>query len=769
MSNYAESILDTVREPLVVLDGGFRVRLANRSFYRTFAAAREETENASLFSLGGGQWDIPELRSLLANALARDELFQDYEVEREFPAIGRKTMLLNARRLYDEERREGMILLAIEDITERKRAEEARRRSERMLAHSQRMAQVGSWELDLARADDLDSNELRWSDETFRIFGYEPGQVEVTNGLFFRAVHPEDRPAVRQSVAEALGGRGAGRVDYRILRPDGAWRIVQGWCEALADPRGRPLRLIGTCQDITDRRRAEEDLDRFFELSADLLCIAGLDGYFKRLNPAWVRALGFPEQELLATPFIEFVHPEDRESTLAQVGGLAEGKLTVSFENRYRCQDGSYRWLLWMSAPSPERGLIYAVAHDITERKRAEEALRRSEEQLRLAQKLEAVGRLAGGIAHDFNNLLVAINGYSALALRKLREGDPLREYVSEIRDAGRRAGSLTSQLLAFSRRQVLQPQVLDLNAVVAEMERILGRLIGEDVELRTVLRPGLGSVKADPGQVEQIIMNLAVNARDAMPRGGKLTVETDAVYLDEGYARRHVAVSPGRYVMLAVSDTGTGMDEQTQRQIFEPFFTTKERGKGTGLGLSTVYGIVKQSGGSIWVYSEVGRGTTFKVYLPLVAEGAEAYRRPPEGGEVPPGTETILVAEDEAAVRSLVREALTAYGYRVITAPDGGSALLLGERHAGPIHLLLTDVVMPGVSGLELARRLGELRPGVRVLYMSGYTEDTISHHGILDAGVEFIQKPFAPEALARKVREVLDKAPAAQPQPRT
>jgi PAS domain S-box-containing protein len=398
------------------------------------------------------------------------------------------------------------------------------------------------------------------------------------------------------------------------------------------------------------------------------------------------------------------------------------------------------------------------LAANAVENVRLLEKEREKEEQLRQAQKMEAVGRLAGGIAHDFNNLLTAINGYSDLTLRRLPEGDPLRRNVEEVRRAGERAAGLTRQLLAFSRKQVLQPVVLDLNAVIAEMGRMLQRLIGEDVELRTTLDPQLGSVVADPGQIEQVIMNLAVNARDAMPSGGKLTVETGNVYLDEEYAARHVAVRPGAYAVLSVSDTGSGMDGATQARIFEPFFTTKELGKGTGLGLSTVYGIVKQSGGNIWVYSEVGVGTTFKIYLPRAASGSEEYRRGAEAEGTAGGRETILLVEDDEMVRSMTRIILSEHGYRVLEAANGAAALSLCERNEEPIRLLLTDVVMPGMSGRELADRLARTRPEVRVLFMSGYTDDAIVHHGVLDAGVAFLQKPFTPDALARKVRGVLD-----------
>jgi PAS domain S-box-containing protein len=386
---------------------------------------------------------------------------------------------------------------------------------------------------------------------------------------------------------------------------------------------------------------------------------------------------------------------------------------------------------------------------------------REKEEQLLQSQKLESVGQLAGGIAHDFNNLLTVIGGYSEIMLRRFSQDDPLRRNTEEIKKAAERASSLTRQLLAFSRKQVLQPKVFDLNSLVTDVSKMLRRLIGEDIEFITLLRPEAGLVNADPGQIEQVLMNLVVNARDAMPRGGKITIETANVQLDKAYADMHIAVQPGKYVMLIVSDTGLGMDAEMQDHIFEPFFTTKEVGKGTGLGLSTVYGIVKQSGGNIWVYSGVGHGTTFKIYLPLAEE--EVGRRKPAEPAAPRGTETILLVEDEGTVRKLARAILEENGYHVLEAANGEEALPICEQHCGDIHLMLTDVVMPLMSGRELANRIETICPHLPVLYMSGYTDDAIVHHGVLDPGTPFLEKPFTPDALARKVREVLDTIPVA------
>ena len=421
-----------------------------------------------------------------------------------------------------------------------------------------------------------------------------------------------------------------------------------------------------------------------------------------------------------------------------------------------RRADGRMAWGIFTAMPvsDPETGQMTSAVVtflDITDRKHLEEQLRQS-------QKMEAVGRLAGGIAHDFNNLLTAIVGYSQLLLGRLEVGNPMQEELEEIKKAGERAAALTRQLLAFSRKELLQPQVLDLNALVANLDKMLRRLIGEDIELVTIFGSRLEHVEADPAQLEQVVLNLVVNARDAMPQGGKIVIETKNLELDEAYAHQHVAVSPGRYVMLAVSDHGCGMDAETLKHIFEPFYTTKHRAEGTGLGLSTVYGVVKQSGGNIWVYSEVGRGTTFKIYLPQVNEVADARKSETVSTAVEGGTETVLLAEDEKLVRKFVRSILEKNGYTVLEAHHGSEALRVALQHPGPIHLLLTDMVMPLMGGKLLAQRMVGLRPGIRVLYMSGYSENAVVHHGVLESGTAFIEKPFTLETLARKVREALD-----------
>jgi PAS domain S-box-containing protein len=480
------------------------------------------------------------------------------------------------------------------------------------------------------------------------------------------------------------------------------------------------------------------------------------EGRLLDVNPAMVEMLGYASAgELLGVNLAADVYrdPQVRSRLVEQYG---DQPAFQSVEVQWKRKDGTPLTVVVSGRPVRDSNgqivFFEGMAENVTER-------RVLEEQLRQSQKIEAVGRLAGGIAHDFNNLLMLIKGYCELLLDHIGRDPNLRRYGEEIQRAADRATSLTQQLLAFSRKQVLEPKVLDLNHVVADMEKMLQRLLGEDVELAIHLAQELGHTKADPNQLEQVIMNLAVNARDAMPRGGKLSLETDNVELDAIYARAHAGARPGSYVMLAVSDTGEGMTPEVKARIFEPFFTTKEKGKGTGLGLSTVYGIVKQSEGYIWVYSEPARGTTFKVYLPRVDAPAELPERSRERARLR-GTETVLLVEDEEGVRKVAREFLEEAGYTVLEARNGDDALQIAAMHTGPLHLLVTDVVMPRMSGRELAERLTKMKPDLRVLYISGYTDDAIVHHGVLEAGVAFLQKPFNRDALFRKVRDVLTPA---------
>jgi PAS domain S-box-containing protein len=519
------------------------------------------------------------------------------------------------------------------------------------------------------------------------------------------------------------------------------------------------LRIHRIQLQLTER----EELFRVIsENAADMIAVVDANGRRLYNSPAYQKVLGYSPEELRATSGFEQIHPDDRQRVMEGAEEARRTGLGRRAEYRILHKDGT--WRILESTASVVRNVegktenLVIVNRDITDRKQAEEALRQSEEQLRQAQKMEAVGRLSGGIAHDFSNLLGVIIGYSEILQERLPQGDPLRKSVEEIKKAGQRATTLTRQLLAFSRQQVLEPKVLDLNAVVADVDKMLRRLIGEDIELSTALDPALGRVKADQGHIEQVIMNLIVNARDAMPEGGELTIETANVELDETFTRHSPYVQPGPYVLLAMSDTGIGMDAETQAHIFEPFFTTKELGKGTGLGLATVYGVVKQSGGYIWVYSELGKGTTFKVYLPRVEQVVQPARPDTRSAKSSQGWETVLLVEDEESLRTLTRDLLVETGYNVLEANSGSQALEIAQRHPGPIHLLLTDVVMLGMSGPALAEKLGGPRPEMRVLYMSGYTDRALGQRGILDPGTFLLQKPYTRDSLTRKVREVLD-----------
>jgi PAS domain S-box-containing protein len=517
--------------------------------------------------------------------------------------------------------------------------------------------------------------------------------------------------------------------------------------------------------DITERKRAEEELrhreaewESLVRSTPAVILTADRDGKILFINRT---VPGFTLQETIGKSIYDFTPPAYHGTMRNAIEGVFETGETFDYETQGSGPDGKVAWYSTRVGPIRRNGDIDSViliANDITERTRSEEERMKLEEQLRVSQKMEAIGSLAGGVAHDFNNLLSVILSYTGFAIEGAGEGDPRRNDLLEVKKAAERAAALTRQLLAFGRKQVLQPVPLSLNRVASEIEKMLRRVLGEDIDLALVLAPDLGVTLADPGQIEQVLMNLVVNARDAMPEGGRLTIETSNVEIDEEYAARHVSVKPGPYVLLAVADTGCGMDEEVKARLFEPFFTTKEKGKGTGLGLPTVYGIVKQSGGDIWVYSEPGQGSTFKIYLPREMGAKVADTRPPPAPRRVTGTETILVVEDEEALREVARRALDAAGYTVLVAGDGDEALLASERHAGTIHLLLTDVVMPRMSGKVLARRLTKTRPTLKILYVSGYTDNAIARHGVIDAGTHFLGKPFTSANLTRKVREVLD-----------
>ena len=552
-----------------------------------------------------------------------------------------------------------------------------------------------------------------------------------------------------------------GLIETRLGTIVGSDRVLfSAWLAVLAAAAvallvGRVTRRIGGALDaaLAERRRAEARYRRLFEHDLAGVGIVSLDGRFLDCNPAFARILGYdsPEDLQAHDAAVIYLHAEDRPAVLAR---LRESGRLVSFENRLRRKDGREVWVLANMALAPgESGeqVIESTIVDITERKQLEQQLWQS-------QKMDALGSLAGGVAHDFNNVLTAILGYADLVLLDLAPDSPHRKDLEEISRSAQRAGDLTRQLLTFSRRQPIEPRTLNLNEVVADTDKMLRRLIGQEVELVTVLAPNLGTVRADPGQIHQVLLNLAVNARDAMPDGGILTIETHEMEVDGQYAQEHVDAQPGAYVLLAVSDTGTGMDAATRERVFEPFFTTKEKGKGTGLGLATVYGIVRQHGGHIALYSEVGRGTTFKIYLPRAAEAAAEPERRKRPAETRGGTEMILLVEDEAPVRDFVHSALKRAGYRILAAADGDEALRLEATCPDQIDLLLSDGMMSGIRVPEMVAAFRKRRPNTRVLLMSGYAQEAFIRQGLMVAGGAFLQKPFTAAGLVSKVREVLD-----------
>ena len=646
------------------------------------------------------------------------------------------------------------------DVTEPKRAEQALRESEekyRILVETSP---------DAITLFDLNLNIIMVNGPALTLYGCERSE-EIIGKSVLDFLVPEQLARAREDIEKVLETGSIGTVEYTLLKKDGTLFPVELKASLILDKKKKPGAILCVSRDITERKQAEETL-RSEQEKLEMVTQnigAGLALISKDYHTLWANSV-------LKQIFGD-VESKNCYSTYNQRAGICPGcgvrgvfegsSEKVTHEQVGRDNQGNTIWSEIIATPIKDKdGNITAALElviPITERKRVEQEKAALEEQFRQSQKMEAIGRLAGGISHDFNNLLTIIKGYSQLFRLGLKESDPLRENIEQITKATDRASGLIRQLLAFSRRQILEMKVLDLNTVLWDLEKMLRRVIGEDIELVTFFADDLGRVKTDPGQIEQVVMNLAVNARDAMPNGGRLTIETANVDLDDAYAHSHIDVTPGRYVMLSVSDNGVGMSPEVKERVFEPFFTTKEKGKGTGLGLSTVYGIVKQSEGNIWVYSEPGKGTSFKIYLPRVEEAFEEIDEKVVNEELLHGSETILVVEDEEGVRQLAADILENQGYKVLQAHDEGDALRICEQNRDPIPLMLTDVVMPKINGRALYERLTPLHPEMKVLYMSGYTGNAIVHHGVLEPGINYIQKPFSMEGLARKVRQVLDK----------
>ncbi len=755
-------LVEHASDVVTLVDASGRIVYSSHSLNPTLGYAPGEKTGHSVFEL-----IHPDDRAV-AEPLFREVLRQPDRVVRVDLRIQHKDRswreleVVAANRLQDAA--VGAIVLNYHDVTERKRAEEQLRRTTEFLSQAQAVAQIGSWEWDVA------TDVITWSDETYRIFGTERTAGPISYERYLALIHPEDRDAVMETVGRALEIHEPFEIDHRIIRPDGSLRFLNGRGAVVCDRAGRSARLIGAVLDITARKQAEEALRRANDrlqavIQAAPLAILSFDteGIVQTWNPAAERLFGWTASEVIGR-MLPIVPEELEEQCRAARRRVMQGEQLSERELIRRKKDGTSVTVNRVAAPLHDADGrtvgILGLIEDVTN-------VKRLEQQFFQAQKMEAVGRLAGGVAHDFNNLLTAILGSNDLLIETLPADHPGREEALETRKAALRAADLTRQLLAFSRQQVLAPRVVSLNDVVANLDRMLRRLLGEDIDLRTLLRDDIGAVRADPGQLEQVVMNLAVNARDAMPTGGTLTIETANVSLDETYATEHSVVVPGPYVMLAVSDTGTGMNADTKTRAFEPFFTTKPKGKGTGLGLATVYGIVQQSGGHIWVYSEPGQGTTFKSYLPRVDAPVEPASPAPVATGSQRGSETILVVEDQDEVRKLTSKMLAARGYHVLVAASGHEALALASQLEAPgpaagaaqrIDLLATDVVMPGMSGREVALLLATTRPQMKVLYLSGYPDESIAHDRVLEPGAAFLQKPFTAEGLARKVREVLD-----------
>ena len=622
---------------------------------------------------------------------------------------------------------------------------------------------------DMIAVVDLEGRRIFNSLSYQKILGYSPEELQESSG--FEQIHPEDRERVKKAAAQTRQSGMGTVLEYRFRHKNGGWMVLESVASVIRNEKGEPEKLVIVNRDITERKKAQEDLSRSEASFRSLvegapygIYRATMTGQFLEVNPALQRMLGYESvQELfkadLATQVFRHAADYERMNEL-----LADSKVMKDVELEWKRPSGEPIVVRCSGhrVNGKDGGPDYfeVFAEDVTER-------RTLERQLRMAQKMEAIGRLSGGIAHDFNNLLGVIIGYSGVLKKSLDKGQSTYEFATEIEKAGQRAASLTRQLLAFSRQQLLTPSVLSLNSLVADMEKMLPRLLGEDINVSLSLDPELGNVKADQSQIEQVIMNLAVNARDAMPSGGKLQIQTANIEFDQAYTRDHPGSKIGSYVMLAIADSGTGMSAETIAHIFEPFFTTKKVGEGTGLGLATVYGVVKQSNGYIWVDSAPDRGSTFQIYLPRHVDAErDSFAKPEaESREKPQGSEMILLVEDADPLRKLAQAFLESNGFRVLSAPSGEAALEIAAHHSGNFDLLLTDVVMPGMNGRVLAEQLSIRQPGLKVLFMSGYTDSFIAGHGVLQEGTNLLHKPFTEEILISNVRGVLDGAKKALP----
>jgi len=680
---------------------------------------------------------------------------------------GKGTRLLHTRkvRVRDNDGVTKYLLGISEDITELKQAEIALRKSEaRYRSYIELTGQIG-WVANVSGEIEEDVPSLRkFTGQTYE---------EAKGSGWVKALHPEDLERTLRTWNQSVAAKSAWEMEYRMRRYDGVYRNLLVRSFPVFKPDGSVREWIGTCIDITERIQAEaelrasaEELRTLAEAMPQIVWITRPDGWNIYFNKRWMDYTGLTLEESFGHGWNKPFHPEDKQRAWDAWQKAIAGKGVYSIESRLRRADGVYRWWLVRGVPMlDDAGRIvkwYGTCTDIHDLKTAAKEREELQSQLKQSQKMETIGKLAGGVAHDFNNILTAIIGYAGFLMKDLAKDDPKREDVKEILTAAERAAGLTQQLLAFSRKQVLRTEAADLNSVVAGIEKMLKRLIGENIKLETRFTPSPCRVMVDIGQIEQVLVNLAVNARDAMPEGGTLTLETALMDAGADFVSKHPAFTPGRLVCLTVKDTGCGMTDKVKEHVFEPFFTTKETGKGTGLGLSTVFGILKQSGGEIGLESAPDRGTTFNICLPYY-EAAAPGNGEKTGAEkdkdaLLPGSETILLVEDEESLCRLAERLLRTSGYTVISAASGAEALELMERRGKAVDLLMTDVIMPGMSGRELSMELGRRKLIHRTLFMSGYTDDAIAKHGVLEPGLAFIYKPFTVESLSHKLREVLD-----------
>jgi PAS domain S-box-containing protein len=752
------AILESALDAIVTIDHEGRVFEWNRAAEKTFGHTRAQVLGKDLAALVLPETLRPRFHEGLQRFLetGQSELF------------GRRVELTARRRdgtAFPIEMSitrvpiEGEPLLTgfLRDITERRQFEEALRRNEATLLEAQRISHLGSWELELA------SGRLEWSSETYRIFGRDPTVFTPTPEAFLAAVHADDRERVSAAARQTRETAEPYRIEHRIVRPDGTIRYVSERAECVLDAAQRPLKLLGTVQDITERKRVEQALQRseehfrsLIENSSDVITIVDGQARFAYVSHTAQRILNYRPEDLAGQSAFDFIHPDDVEAVRQALGrAIHGGNAPTIVEFRFRRADASWRVFEAIGQRLSVEGDQPAVvvnARDITER-------RQLEGQLRQAQKMESVGQLAGGVAHDFNNILTVIQGHALLlsTMGSLTAGQ--QTSLQQITQAAERAANLTRQLLTFSRKQLLQPRHLDLNEVVSNLSKMLQRLLGEDVSLHVHFTPQLPAVHADQGMLEQVLMNLAVNSRDAMPRGGQLIINTGLAEVVAGQTLPHPDARPGAYVTLSVSDTGSGIAPEHLSHIFEPFFTTKDVGKGTGLGLATVYGIVKQHHGWITVASELHKGTVFQIFLPASREKPESTPTAAPALPTRAGQETIMVVEDEPALRTLVTSILERSGYRVVAAASGVQALELWGESRARIDLVLTDMVMPdGVTGRELGQRLLADKPSLRIVYTSGYSPEVVGEEFLQNEGACFLQKPYHPRKLVELVRRCLD-----------